>query len=1023
MVKSAWYLMRLFLLSLVFLAHFNIAYASPQSDSQLLHNILSSWKVVSDNVKVGKVISKKIGNGVRTVGGNITAFGQNARIEVDFYSPKKKQNSASGSRAAGAATSTSRIADAVLATEDKDKFEIRRIYIKFPKKVKLSTNHFRALFKVNASSILPGSGGANIRLKEFQLEVLNRRIQGGLFAVSFGSWYPLGPPKSGGDVVKLSEVSLNFGITGIQTSPQPQLTAELSSYLYLPKNLARTLGIGATSLEMTGSVTTKPVTIKLGANLASDEIPLDKNHTVVMKNAKILFIYEGGKPSLALAGTMQVRPPRETPLDLNGQVSIAVTGSVYAEGWMTQGNQWNNPLGISRAVTINRLGLGFGANFATGIPTPILALEGGIQVRTPSGRNITGRVTLGIDTGNPTRNMIDAELGSLSFSDFLQVFAPGVSAPEVRNTLSQITLNKLRLSVVPPGPGLTLFGVNYAPGMTAEADIQFGSFTGSVYISIDDSGVEAFGAMTPIQARDFALTGTRPGTGPYLYLAIKPAQRMFVMAINGKLKVLGSSSATDIYISDAGFNATVTSSIMAGFSTKLDIAGTALNRNATLYAEASLTDRNGFVQQITEQASRELEKAARNTNADFLRKQRALESLRPRLNAKKQELTRRQNEVRIQYRRLCAKLDQRRKLEADKRSKERIINQLKQNIRYQESDLNRKHFSSARRLGSLNCPRGYGSYGGYCWGCRGGTKHDILQRWDSPKACFMAQPFPRPPKYYRATRANKISCGRSDVRDMGYCWRCPRGYQRKVSFHRIDSSKACEMSNYNARAGEINRKKLELVSREAELTVILRGLGRITSELSRASANVCQAVNNTDLINTNPRVAPLFQQWAALSLQVVEGQQALNIMRQTLTGSLNTAAWITRNAGRGLKVVHIKQASFKGCVSTLNNGNVALHVKGLVAGSPFEGTFDVNLKSPTAGIQDLARMLNKTRSPRARGNNGRCRRPDVPRPRLAGTRIGDKLNQLSSKHHRKKARPVNKVEPKPEWAKGKAQRI
>jgi hypothetical protein len=965
--------------------------AAASDDKKLILGVLSTWDVLNKNVKVNKVVNKTSADGVKTLGGNITLFGQRGGLEVSYFKAKKGDSSGA-------------------------KSEIRRVMIDFPDKAKLTTRHFRKLFKTDAKKILPGRGGASIGIKHFEIDVLDSKVQSAKVVLTFGSWAPLGG--KGRKRVTLSDIESEFGVQDVQT--QPKLTARLSARLFLPENLAKTMGIGATSLEMTGLVKTKPLVIELGADLSSREIPLNPKSTLVLKKARFKFVFRGGKPALAIGGKMELRPHNQPPLELNGEVSIDALGTVYAEGWMNQSDYWHNPFGLSKKLYVEKAGLAFGANFATGVPTPIVAIEAGVTIKDNLGGPVRakGSVTLGLDTGNPTRNMIDLELGSIKFSDFLAAFNKRGVPNNFKKTLDKMTLHKLRLTSVPPGPGVTLFGVDYRPGLSGEADFSYGDFRGTMFIDINDEGVEAFGAMTPLRGKGFSLTGTKRNTGPSLYLALKPAKKVFALAVNGQLEILGAKAATDVYLSDAGFSATMTINIIGGFSTKLDIAGTGLGKDATLYARAHMTDKDGLVKKITQMASAEISRAAKETNSKFNARKRKLESLRPKLAARKRELVAKQKAIRKEYESACKKLDQRKKQEAKKQRQEAAIKKLKAAIKSAEAKLERDRFRSAKNLRSTRCPRGQKKAKNYCWSCPAGTKRDVLQAWDGDKACFTKKSLLAKRKSYRANKGAYVGCKSPLIRDLKRCWQCPKNYKRKLTVHRIDSAKACQMTNQGDRRRPIKSDKLKLAGMEAKLLVITKGLGKLGSELSGVAANSCNKVKDTGAINADPRVAPTFKKWSELSLLVNQGQKGLDLLQKTSVGGLEAAAWITRNGGRVLGIVNIEEASFEGCVSTLDGGKVAMKIRGKLAGKPFEGSFDVNLGSPDRAIKQLAKSLVEKKPLRAKGSNGTCRRPAVPRPQTGGTRIAAKLDALNkSAKKQKKSRPQNKKAKRPSWAK------
>ncbi len=961
------------------------AEAQRTSDKRLIKQALSTWPVLKKNIRLSKFVGEKDEAGVRTVGGTVTAFGHKTRMEVSFFKAPSEGREAS---------------------------EIRKVAIVFPKSATLTTRHLKAL-GLDLGTLLPGFPNMGVGIDRLELEILHKKVNGGRIALRFGSWMPLGKGKSG-KTVTLSELSADIAIRDIQATPRVEATVR--SYLNLPEHLARTMGIGATSLELSGSLSTKPVVLKLGASLASKEIPLHPNRSIVLRNARFEFIYEGGKPALALAGRIELRPKAHQPIRLNGQVSFAATGQIYVEGWMSQ----DDSIALGNGIYLERAGLGFGANFSTGIPTPIVAIEGGLRVVDARGvERARGQVTIGVDTGNPTRSALDAELASIRFSDLVRLVGRKNIPNEIAKTVEAMMLHKVHLKFVPPGPGVTLFGIAYEPGLTAEADLSYQSFRGHVYIAVNDSGVEASGRMTPLRGQGFSIEGTQRGQGPSFYLLLKPQERVVAMALNGKLHALGANAMTDVYFSDAGFSATARAKVL-GFDTNIDIAATSLSPRAQVYAHAKLSDRDGIVQQMATMAASNIEKAARNNDREFKKKQQALASLKPRLAAAKQTLTRVQAQVRNDYKRLCALVDQRKAQETEKRRKEQAIARLQADIARESATLRNKLNKAATKVRSTKCSGGvFATHKNHCWKCPGGNKKDALRPWDHAKACFkpgkatITDPLPAP-IYTTAIKGAYIGCSSPLINDMGHCWKCDAGYARKVSIHPINSSKACTLADSERRTVALGGKRSKLLGLQADLNVITRGIGRMASELSGAAASSCQKLKSTAAINADPRVMPAFKSWSELSLAVNEGSKFLEQMRRTSSGALNASAWMARNGGRASGLVHIREATFDGCLSTLAGGRFAMSVRGTFAGRPFAGSIDLDSRNLAASMSRLGATLMNAQTPRATIGNGRCTRPNVPRPSVGASGIAASVTK--ARKSKATPRPANKRTPTPSWA-------
>lgn len=1002
---------------------------------QLLKETISTWQVLNTNIQIKSLKNHLSPDSVRTLSGSGTFFGQNVGLEVAFKGTK----------------------------------EIRRVMIDFPALATITTDHFRQLIGKDFNAIFPQGFGTGIGIKHFEIDVESKKVQNANIIMTFGTW----APDSRSASLKLSAIEGEFGLMDIQ-SREPNVVVGLNSQLLLPKDAANYIGIGTTTLDVNGYVNTQTMKIALGAKLTSEEIPLVSDKSVVLKEARFQFYFETGKAGLALGGQMQIRPPGEAPITLNGEISVDITGKIYGEAWMDQDDYIQNPFGISDKIFIEKAGLGFGVDFkTTPIPAPSIAIEGGISVRDSrtSAPRFSGSVTMGIDATQLNKTMIDAEVGPLYLADIVDVFHPSGPPAEFADVLRKISFQKLHMTVVPPGAPITLFGRTYEPGFYAEGIFNYEDFTGAMFIDISEAGVEAFGGMSPIIHPGFALTGTAPGTGPHIYLALKPAEQVLALAVNGKLEVLGASALADIYLSDAGFNALVRAEIMGGFTAALDIAGTDLLKGGSIYVKASMTAEDNLVQKITREASDEINRMANETQRDVDNATRMLESLRPQLNAKASKLAAKQEEVRREYQYQCGLIDQKANQERERAQKTQQINNLKAEINRLEAALSTDRFRSAKPIKSTTCGGNSKQFGDYCYTCpqgfewngpiplndaRGcikrGTTLYAKATYSKTAPCNPGQIFNFPnagcydcPAGYRPSEAvidinasnrcykvvpdqfaypvkgESIACTGRSFPDLttGKCWECPSGYERKATFESITGPKACELVNLAGREATIRNKRLELAGLETSLVTITNGIGELATKLSGVATDVCQKVNNTEAINLDYRVAPIFAEWSALSLTVNEYQDIVKFSGEMTVNGLRATAWIARHGGEALGVVQINSASFEGCLSTVNGGYVAMKITGKFADQPISGSFDINLNSPEAGIKALANILMGTNYPVAVRGNGTCTRPIVSRPDMAGTKIADMLATINKGANNKLSDRPQK-ETRPTWT-GKRQ--
>lgn len=779
----------------------------------------------------------------------------------------------------------------------------------------------------------------------------------------------------------------------------------------------------------------------LSANLASQGIPLVTDRSVMLTEASINFAMNNGKPEFFLGGQISLEPGGNPIMpSLHGQVSIDVKGTLYGEAWMARG-EWKNPFNLNPNISVTAMGLGFGINLATTpIPTPILAMEGGIIVRDKMNAiRFSGSATFGVDLGNPTRNMIDAEIAQLYVSDLVDVFAPNGLPSTLANELRKVELSAAHLTIVPPGPGVTLFDVHYKPGFMAMGALKYsGKPGGAFYIQSNEEGLEAYGGLTPIIFSGFSFTGTKPGSGPEMFLIVKPPTVAF--ALNGNLTVMDVSTKTDIYVSDTGFNVTLEGNIFNTFHTSLQVAGNDILRGENLYVKAMMKDEGDLVQKISKEASDAIYREANRVQAEYTQAAQSLELMRPQLELSASELTQKQDEVRVIWMNWCNLLNQRATQDAERIRLEQQVLSFNNEINQMEATLASQRYARAVSLNAITCSGNSKPFQDYCYSPKPGYQWDILQPINGSRATFIPEKKEQtaaqvqgnftllggcpggqwgdaltgkcyscpsgyqrdglsnlcyriiPIDYQPAERGAYIGCGSGNsFPDLGECWQCPSGYERKVSLEPITSDKACELIDLFNREGAIRDKRIELAAIEVNLNLINKGIGELATQLTGVATDVCNNISNTDAINADPAVAPYFAKWASLSLQVNEFQSIVKTVRDTQVGALTAAAWIVEHGGNALGVVDIDHAEFEGCLSNTEGGIVALKVNGKFAGNPLDASFTIDLKSPEQFIQEFGRTLLGTPNPTTTHSNGGCTAPHVSAPLVNSDNIKEMM--------------------------------
>ncbi len=1007
-----------------------------QDARQLFDTAVNTWDVLSNNISGVSLQNEKDEEGVRTVGGSGVFFGHAVGFELAYH---------------------------------KDKEELRRIMIEFPDAANLNTDQFRAIFGKSVNEVFPEGFGLRMGIQHFEMDLENKKVENAYIRINMGSWAP-----GDDEAVTLSDITAEFGMMEIQSS-EPKFLVGLDSKIFLPKEAASYIGIGETGLEIKGYINTGTMKMALAASLSSEEIPLTTDRSLVLREAQFEFAFENGKPQMAVGGQLEVRPPNEEPFQLKGDVSIDVTGKIYAQGFMTKDKPSDpepyirNPFGINDKIYITRAGLGFGLDFkTTPIPAPSLAIEGGIAIKnSPTAEPLfAGAVTLAVDPTEPNQTIIDADVVNAKLSYIIDAFHDKGVPSEFAETLRKINLKKLHFTVVPSPNTVELFGREYEPGFYAEGVFEYGSYTGAMLIDIDEDGVEVFGGMSPLDFTHFKLKGTLPNTGPYIYLSFKPAQNIYALAVNGKLEVLGATAMTDVYLSDRGFNATMKTKIFDLYSAEVDIAGANfLDQNGGVYAKASMTAADDLLLKISKDASDEIRRAADETKDDFKDWDAELAKYEPMYKQKGAELDRLKAQTRQKYERLCNLMNQKEAHERERKSKQKAIADLKKEVNRLQNEYDREKERSASPIPNSSCDApGSKEIEGQCFTCPEGFEWNGPVISNNAKGCINKKLYAKAKpsgkngpfcpegqilntpnmkcyvcpngyvptvgvvdinsskrcilkngKYSRPTPGKRLpNCNITDKKN-GKCYTCPSGYSRNIAVD-VNQRNACSNNKNGNREKVLREKRAKLATMEVAYGDFMQSVGRSFDELGGVASNICDQAKNTDIIHADPDIlnSQVYKDWLAYGAIVVNAREMLKTVGDGTVGTLNAAAWFVENAGSAANVVQINSAHFEGCLNRMNGGYVTLQFRGKFADDPISGSFNINLKSPENDIKAFANALLNTDEFKAVNKNGTCTRPNVPRPPIAkDSKIAELMSLINAGTKPGSSEPKTKLKPAP----------
>jgi len=444
--------------------------------------------------------------------------------------------------------------------------------------------------------------------------------------------------------------------------------------------------LGQTSILLRTTVSTNPRDLVLEGRLNTN-VRLDAKGTVTLKNVTFQLEPKTGNPEISLGGELDLKIDRQI-LTFNARVGIKpVELGIVAEGTMK--GTLSNAFGI-KGLHFKDLGIAFGASFrTTPVPLPTVGLKGTLIAGNLSRPDFQGDVSLYINTATPLESVVDAGFNRLSIKQILsaatsrQVYN---SIPAgIRNTILNVGIEDARLTVVPSPNGAKVFGKTYDPGFLVRGKATIANLRGELLLAVDyTSGLEARASIDAIRHPPFfEVTGSRGKPNPFLYIIAKPSRNSMV-AISGRIKVLGISSESDIYLNDKGFDYFTRGKIFNAFDASLEIAGGDINNGGSFYVMAKM--HNDLLNTITRDASRAIDRATRQTRNDMDKAKQDISAEQAKVRRMDVDINRMRSVVRSERRRDCAKHD---RAARDIQNEQRKVNSLRSQINSKNNRIRR----------------------------------------------------------------------------------------------------------------------------------------------------------------------------------------------------------------------------------------------------------------------------------------------------------------------------------------------
>ncbi len=406
--------------------------------------------------------------------------------------------------------------------------------------------------------------------------------------------------------------------------------------------------VGQTNLNVETAVSNRASDAYLSAYISTN-VPFDKSGNVTMKEIN-LTIRPAPALKVDMAGRIDIKTSNGTILQFKSAIEVDIPNLAIGVKGQLNG-VWNNPFGISNGLTISDLGLGISASIkAGGIPLPAIALMGTMKAGNGNPPIFSGGITVGLNTYDPINSMIDAHFDRLNLGQIAKAFAANVPIPnEVTNTLSNASLSNVQLTAVPNPNGIVIFDKHYEPGFLLKGDANIQDFKMSLLVRVATDGMEARAAIDAIRHEPFfALTSADGRAGPSMEFLVKPGN--FKMAFTGSATLLGITQTAEMKLQDTGFELMTSGKILNMFNASLRVYGSSVKDGGSFGVNAKL--QNDLWQYINENASKEIDKATKDTQNG--------------INSAKKTITQEQNKLNS----LNADIDQQRRIVQGERDRD-----------------------------------------------------------------------------------------------------------------------------------------------------------------------------------------------------------------------------------------------------------------------------------------------------------------------------------------------------------------
>lgn len=396
---------------------------------------------------------------------------------------------------------------------------------------------------------------------------------------------------------------------------------------------------------------------------------------------------------ISMGGQLEVKVDKDVLL-FTGEMGVDLTDqAIFVTGLME--GKWKDPFG-AKGLAIADLGVTFGVSFrTTPIPLPELGMKGTLQVN-----NFNGDLFVYLNTNNPSESAVDAGFNKVSLKAILEEFCDQQTLQkipaDIRNTVLNVTMEDARLTVA--ARPLTIMKKDFDPGFRIKGTANIGEIAGAkLDVQVGYEGIDASAGVKKISHLPFfELKGARGKEDPIMQIVAKASTESKVV-ISGSATLLGITSETDLLLNDKGFDLFMNGKIFNVFNAKLEVTGNRIKDGGSFRVAATMEQ--DFMRYLTENASKEIDKATKKTQQDITKAQNIISKEQQKLSSLNRNIANMRNTVRGERKR---DLDNIKRAKQDiVNSKRKHFNDIKNNLKSINSKIRRAHADIAKKKSAI----------------------------------------------------------------------------------------------------------------------------------------------------------------------------------------------------------------------------------------------------------------------------------------------------------------------------------